>query len=273
MCPSCRAFITVNDKVCPYCDVQLGRRAVELRDTGALVAGIIPQARFVTVLILTLNLGIFAASVLASMQAGNEGALMSLDIRTLSLLGAARPDFVAAGQWWRLITAGFLHGGLMHIGFNMWALQDVGGHAEEVYGPRRMACIYLLSTVGGFFLSMIWSGRVSVGASAGLFGLIGAMIAVGVGNRSIEASMIRGFYVRWAVYGLLMGLLPFFQVDNAAHIGGLVTGFVCAYVLGLPSPQRRLMEQAVTALTGVVILVTAYAFLQMFLFYFTVTRR
>ena len=269
MCPNCRAFITTSDKICPYCDTEVGKRAVDLRPDG-LLGGMIPEARMVTVVLLTLNVGIFAASVLASMKAGNTGAIMGVDIRTLSLLGAARPDLIAMGQWWRFITAGFLHGGLMHILFNMWALQDIGGHAEEVYGPRRMICIWVLSTIGGFYLSMIWNRGVSVGASAGLFGLIGAMIAVGVLHKTWQAAALRAFYTRWAIYGLLMGLLPFFQVDNAAHIGGLITGFVSAYLLD--TPTRGWKEQLVTGLTALLSLITAYAFMKMFLFYLSFTR-
>lgn len=270
MCPNCRAFITTSDKVCPYCEMKIGPRAVDGRG-GQLLGGVIPETRMVTVILLTLNVGIFAASVLASMKAGNTEAIMGIDIRTLSLLGAARADFIAMGQWWRFITAGFLHGGLMHILFNMWALQDIGANTEEVYGPRRMICIWILSTIGGFYLSMVWNRGVSVGASAGLFGLIGAMIAVGVLHKTSNAAALRAFYTRWAIYGLLMGLLPFFRVDNAAHIGGLITGFVSAYLLDTPGRGAR--EQLVNGLTALLTLTAGYAFVKMFLFYTAFTNR
>jgi len=71
MCPHCRAFITTKDKVCPYCDTEVGPRAIDRRDPGALFAGMIPSARFVTVLILTLTAGMFLVTVLASMKSGN----------------------------------------------------------------------------------------------------------------------------------------------------------------------------------------------------------
>src|SRR4029077_15655041 len=91
-----------------------------------------------------------------------------------------------------------------------------------------------VSTVCGFFSSTLWSPGLSVGSSAGIFGLIGAMIALGVRHRSTLGDHIRGLYIRWAIYGLLFGLLPFFQIDNAAHVGGLASGFGVAYVAGLP---------------------------------------
>jgi rhomboid protease GluP len=265
MCPHCRAFITTDDKICPYCDMKVGPRAIDLRGGGDMIAGIIPSAQFVTMMILTINVALFLITVLASMKAG-LGGLFGLDVMTLSRFGAARPDAIAAGQWWRLLTAGFLHGGLMHILFNCWALMDISAHAEQTYGPRRLIAIYLLSTAGGFYTSMVWNRGVSVGASAGLFGLIGAMIAIGVFHKTYEASAIKGLYVRWAIYGLLWGLLPFFRVDNAAHIGGLVTGFLAAWVAGTPRLIRTWRDSAWDFISGLLVMLTAISFWKMYAF-------
>src|ERR1035437_9070113 len=172
MCPNCRAFITTKDKICPYCEVKVAPRAVD-RMGGDLLGGLIPSALFATIVILTLNVGIFLLTLLAS--ASNGGGLMNIDIYTLLRFGATSPRFILGGQWWRLLTAGFLHGGLMHIAFNCWALKDVGSHAEQEYGARRMTAIYLISTIGGFAASTMYgllrrADIPSVGASAGLFG-------------------------------------------------------------------------------------------------------
>jgi rhomboid protease GluP len=153
----------------------------------------------------------------------------------------------------------------MHILFNCWALMDVGARAEEVYGTKRMTAIYMISSVGGFVASMMWRPTVSVGASAGLFGLIGAMIAVGWLHHSAEAQMLKGFYLRWAVYGLLWGLLPFFRVDNAAHIGGLATGFVTAWLADLPAPMKPWKERLWGGIAGAMVALTVLAFVRMFL--------
>ena len=168
------------------------------------------------------------------MRAGNG----TLHEYRLSDAGAVRRKVASAhpvGQWWRLVTAGFLHGGLMHILMNSWVLFDLGAQVEEVYGPSRMMVIYFVSTVCGFLASMFWSPMVpSIGASAGIIGLIGTMIALGMMHRSALGAAIRGVYVRYAVYVLLFGLLPFFSIDNAAHIGGLAGGFVVARLAALP---------------------------------------
>lgn len=266
MCPNCRAFITTKDKICPYCDTPVAPRAVDLRSSGDLLGGLIPGARAVSMTILTLNLGLYVVTALASIKMGRGGGWTNIDPSVLLQFGASYPALVfGEHQWWRLITAGFLHGGLMHILFNTWALMDISAHAEEIYGPKRMTLIYLVSTMGGFTLSAL-SGKFSIGASAGLFGLIGAMIAVGVLHKSFEAAAIRAFYTRWAIYGILMGLLPFFRVDNMAHMGGLATGFVLAWLTGTASLNRRSMEPVWTVVLGVVLLMTAYAFFSMFLF-------
>ncbi len=84
--------------------------------------------------------------------------------------------------------------------------------------------------------------------------------------------MIRGMYIRWAVYGLLMGLLPFFQVDNAAHIGGLAGGFVVAYIAGLPGDRSKWIESFWSVALGLSVAITAFAFVQMAA-WFTLTSR
>ena len=264
MCPHCRAFITDDDKICPYCDAPVGPRAIDVRDPKALLGGLIPHARFVTFTILTINVGLFIATVVNSMSHGNEGAFMGLDTGTLYLFGAKFPKAILDGAWWRLITAGFLHGGLMHILMNSWALMDVGAHVEETYGANRMVCIYFVSTVTGFAASTFWSQAPSVGASAGLFGLIGAMIAVGVVHRSALAQAIKGMYMRWAAYGLIFGFLGFLPIDNAAHIGGLAGGFAVAWLADLPSPIPS-RERIWTYGAWVCLALTAIAFAEMFL--------
>src|SRR5436190_685390 len=199
MCPHCRAFITVKDRVCPYCNEAVAPRQVSRDDSHALVGGIIPHVRFNTMIILLLNFGLYIATTIFSMRAGNPDAFMNLDIRTLVSFGAKWNTGLAHGEYWRLVTAGFLHGGLFHILINSWVLFDLGAQVEEIYGSSRMLVIYFASTVGGFYASALWSPAVSVGASAGLFGLIGAMIALGVRHRNPMGSAIRGMYIRWAI--------------------------------------------------------------------------
>jgi rhomboid protease GluP len=261
MCPQCRAFITTEDKTCPYCNTPVGARAIDKRNPGDIMGGLIPHARFTTTLILLINTGLYIAMALYSMKSG-RGSLMGLDGETLVNFGAMFPPYIHGGQWWRLITAGFLHGGLIHILMNSWVLFDLGAQTEEFYGTSRMIVIYFAATIAGFYASMYWA-QLSVGASAGLFGLIGAMIAFGVRERSSYGSALRSFYMRWAMYGLVMGfIIP--NIDMAAHIGGLAGGFAIGYVAGPP----RLVGHTETLWRGLAalsVVVTLLAFGAMFL--------
>ncbi len=230
MCPHCRAFITTRDKVCPYCNEPVAPRTYR-QEPNALLAGFIPQARYTTVLILLINLGFYLATGLYSTR-GGSGSFMDIDATTLVAFGAAYSPFVFAGQWWRLVTAGFLHGGLLHILFNSWALFDVGAQVDQIYGTPRMLVIYFISTVTGFFTSMMIRpvNGLSIGASAALCGLIGAMVAAGVKDRSAFGSVIRGAYIRWFIWILVFSLMP--GVDMAAHVGGFVGGFAIGWLAG-----------------------------------------
>lgn len=263
MCPHCRAFISAKDRVCPYCENEVGPPAARARPPEIL-AGWIPHARFTTTLLLLVNFGLYAAATLASLRAGNQD-LWTIDGRTLFDFGAKYRAAILLGQWWRLVTAGFLHGGLFHILMNSWVLFDLGALVEQTYGAARLVVIYFVATVAGFYASTIWYAGLSVGASAGIFGLIGAMIALGMRHRSALGAAIRSFYIRWAVYGLLLGLLPGLRIDNAAHIGGLVAGFGIGYLAGTPDLRPGWSEKLWRGAALAAILLTAYSFLEMYL--------
>ena len=265
MCPHCRAFITSKDRICPYCNEEVGSRAIDHRSPADILGGLIPPERFTTTMILLINAGLYLATVVYSMGVGNSGAFMNIDGRTLYQFGAKFSYSILRGEWWRLVTAGFLHGGLMHIAMNSWVLYDFGAQVEEIYGTSRFVVFYLLSTAGGFLASAFWSPTLSIGASAGLFGLIGVMIALGVRSKTSVGAAIRAVYIRYAIGGLLFGLLPYFHIDNAAHLGGLATGFVTAYFAGTPRISSSRTEQAWRLAAWASVAVTAYCFVKMYL--------
>jgi rhomboid protease GluP len=198
------------------------------------------------------------------MRAGNSQAFMGLDTRTLVLFGAKVGRGSSLFAWWRLVTAGFLHGGLLHIGMNSWVLFDVGAQVEEIYGTSRMLVIYFIANICGFYLSAVWNPGPSVGASAAIMGLIGAMIALSLHHRSALTAAIRGQYIRWVIYMLIFGLLPGLAIDNAAHIGGLAGGFGVAYLAGLPRWEGSPVERFWQIASYVCVLLTAYSFFEMY---------
>ena len=266
MCPHCRAFITTSDKVCPYCDATVGPRAIERRPDFQ-VSGFIPNARFTTVVILLINAGLYAATTLYSIgMSGGEGAF-NIHPQVLLLFGAKVPTLIAAGDWWRLITAGFLHGGILHILMNSWVIFDLGTTVEEFYGTARYLVLYVISTIAGFFASTWFSPAMSVGASAALFGLLGAMIAVGMRTSTPMGSAIRAHYTQWAIWGVVIGLLPGLRIDNAAHIGGLAAGLAFGYLAGTRPLAESWQEKAWKVAAALSVLLTAWAFVRMALFF------
>ncbi len=148
MCPNCRAFVTTSDRVCPYCQAPLGARAVERRNPGEILGGLIPHARFTTIIIMVLNTALFLVQQFVP-QSG------------ITQAGQSVPAAFMDGQWWRLVTAGFLHGGYLHILMNIWVLFDLGAEVELLYGTSRLIVFYFVSTVTGFWASSHFGSPVS----------------------------------------------------------------------------------------------------------------
>jgi rhomboid protease GluP len=156
------------------------------------------------------------------------------DARALVALGANYPPAVLQqGQWWRLVTSMFLHGGFLHLFFNGWALVQLGGLFERWIGSGRLVFTYFATGICGSLASVLFTNNVSVGASGAIFGLLGALIAfllrrrnrLAAGGKSILSQL-----VFWAGLNLILGAsMP--MIDNFAHIGGLVAGFVVGLLL------------------------------------------
>ncbi len=271
MCPNCRAFIDITDRICPYCDAQLGPRAIDLRGTQ-FVSSFLPRANVTSSVILILNVSFFLIELIVNYRLFNSGP-QALNLGTLVGLGAKYAPFIHAGQTWRLITAGFLHGGILHIAMNSWALFDLVGEVEQFYGTSRLIVAYIFSTFTGFLLSLLWYPHVtSMGASAACFGLIGIMLAMGLRQRSDPmAQAVRTYYGRWAVYALVFSFLP--GIDIAAHVGGFAGGFLIGLIGGLPSLPNTPREKVWKVLAGLAIAITLYAFWQDYRFFYVFTKQ
>ncbi len=148
-----------------------------------------------------------------------------------------------SGEWWRLITNVFLHGGLLHIAFNMWCLWNLGALCESLYGRWTYATIYLICGLGASLASAAWHPFIpSVGASGAIFGLAGALIAAfKLGEFSVPRSALSGTLRSlgaFVVYNLIFGaVIP--GIDNTAHIGGLVTGLILGALIALLAPRQE----------------------------------
>jgi len=260
MCPNCRAFITTSDRVCPYCGVRVGQRAIERRSPAGALGGLIPATHFTTVLILLVNIALYGASAWLS------GSFIDMNPRALWVLGGKLGQSIWVDhQYWRLVTAGFLHGGLMHIAFNAYALFIIGGQIEELFGTPRYLVMYFAGSVAGFWLSArMMPGVLSIGASAGIMGLIGAIVAFGHISGTQVGRMIRNQYLGLLAINVVWGFLPGMAVDNYAHAGGFLAGLGIAWVCGSPMRSTPAREAMWRALATVCVLITAYSFWLMY---------
>jgi membrane associated rhomboid family serine protease/cytochrome c-type biogenesis protein CcmH/NrfG len=196
------------------------------------------------------NIAVFLATALAS------GSPLNISGEVSVHYGANFGPYTLSGQWWRLLTYMFLHGGAMHIFFNMWCLWDLGRLCESLYGRWTFAATYLITGVSGGLASVAWNpGVLSVGASGAIFGLAGALIAsFYLGEFSLPRVAISGTLrslVIFAVFNLGFGQL-FGGIDNACHIGGLVSGLILGALIARLSPQPVALRRA--TVVGVVAL-------------------
>jgi rhomboid protease GluP len=159
----------------------------------------------------------------------------STSTRALVTMGAQVNGLVDAGQYWRLVTAMFLHIGIAHLAFNAYALYSLGLDLERYYGPLRFALIYFLSGLAGGVLYFIVGPlqTVSAGASGAIFGIIGAELAFILSNRRLFGSFGRQRLANVGVL-LLINLFLGFSIpgiNNVAHIGGFLGGFALGFAL------------------------------------------
>jgi rhomboid protease GluP len=199
------------------------------------------------------------------MGGGNPFAILAPEGQVEFILGAsgASPVF-RYGRWWTILSASWLHGGLLHIVFNMLWVRQLGPVTADIYGPGRMIIIYTCAGAMGFALSSVagaylaWmpipflrGANLTVGASASIFGLLGALVYYG---RRGGSSIIRGEAMGYAITLGLMGfIMP--GVDNYAHAGGFLGGYMASRWLDPLKPER--MDHLVLA--AVCLLVTALA--------------
>jgi membrane associated rhomboid family serine protease len=228
---------------CPECARQ---RTRVVRGVGEASSFASAPATFI---LIALNAAAFLAEI-ASANGGFGGVGSSTAVGEFGLYGVG----VAEGEWYRLLTGGFLHASLLHIGFNMFALYFLGRMLEPSIGTVRFVFLYAASLFGGAFGALLLSGpdTFTIGASGGIFGLFGAAFVIARG---------RGFDAVAGSIGviLLLNLAISFgtpRISLGGHLGGLVAGVVCALVIiagdrGRLGPNRLTMELvAMAAVAG-----------------------
>jgi rhomboid protease GluP len=242
LCPSCGKLVGVNDEECLSC----GRKRPGLwgltsafrqlgRDLGfvqAVIGG--------SVLLYLMTLAVDPQGI----RMNGLFNLLAPSAESLLRFGAtgAMPVF-GLDRWWTVLSAGWLHGGLLHIGFNVYWVRFLAPETAELYGAARMVIIYTLSSVVGFLVSSAGNHfffafadfqHFTVGASAPILGLLGAMVYYG---RRAGSSAVGRTAWSYAIFMIVFGFLMR-GVDNWAHVGGFAGGYLCGLVLDPMKPER-----------------------------------
>jgi rhomboid protease GluP len=266
VCPSCGSLVGINDDQCYSC----GRRNPGMWGLTPLLRRLGNDLGFAQVVV-TGCVGLYLATLMATanpFNVSNPLLFLSPDTQALLRFGAsgAYPVFIL-GHWWTLLSATWLHGGLLHIYFNLMWIRQLAPVVAELYGPGRTVIIYTVAGVCGFFLSstaglllgwlpipVLRGASVTIGASASIFGLLGALVYYG---RRGGSSMIQGEATRYAIILFVMGLiLP--GVDNYAHAGGFGGGYLMSRWLD-PLTRER-VDHVVVALVCLILTLLAVVF-------------
>ncbi len=259
LCPSCGTLVGVNATRCHQCGTNL-RYSLAAASRG--LSGFFGGEAPVTTAMLAANLLMFGVSWLALSSQGEGGGLsilMGMQGEALYRLGFSSPyGIFVQHEWFRLITAMFLHGGLLHIGFNMMALLQLGPALEELYGSARYLFVYVLTGSFGFLASAFLGHNNSLGASGALLGLVGAILAVttrrgGTYMRALRSRLISSVVLLFALGFMGMG------IDNYAHFGGLAVGFGLGRLFpdrAAFTPGERRLDNVLGWLAGLAIIVS-----------------
>jgi rhomboid protease GluP len=244
LCVSCGVLVGVSDDTCYNC----GRRNPALWGWAPALRALGNDMGFVPFVIGTCVVLYGLTLVFSGGQIGMNGlfGFLAPSLRAEFLFGASggRPIF-AFDRWWTVLSASWLHGSALHILFNMMWVRQLAPATAEMYGPGRMVIIYTVAGVSGFALSSFaWAflpnliilrgSEFTVGASAAIFGLLGALVYYG---RRSGSSVVRGQAISYAV---MLGLFGFLMpgIDNYAHAGGFAGGYLAGRLLDPLKPER-----------------------------------
>jgi rhomboid protease GluP len=232
LCPNCRKLISMDEPACPYCGMAHPGSLSWTQSLGGLFSD--PE-KTIRVIIIT-NVVMFILSLLLNPSRAslsmNPFALLSPDHRSLVLLGETGAIPIGQwGRWWTLISASYLHGGILHILFNMMALKQIAPLIYQEYGFSRLAAIYTLGGAVGFFISYLAGIPFTIGASASVCSLIGSALYFGKSRGGAYGEAVYRQLGGWVLGIFAFGfLMP--GINNWGHGGGLLGGVVLGFLLG-----------------------------------------
>jgi rhomboid protease GluP len=264
ICPNCEKLIGADEERCPFCGAwrpglygltpRLQRLFGRRLDLDSVIFG-----ACVTLYVLSLAL---QPSAIFQMRGHGLGALfgiLSPDTHALYQLGMTGGLAWQQGWWWTIFSAIYLHGGLLHIFFNLMWIRQLGPNVTEVYGPARSFIIFTVAGATGFLASDLLSSAPTIGASGSIFGLLAALIVYG---RRRGISVLSAQLWQWAIILFVMGFMMS-GVNNWAHLGGFAGGWLTATMMRFDAEKRETPLVHVLAL--VLLALTAFAVVMSFI--------
>jgi rhomboid protease GluP len=239
LCPNCKKLISISEKKCPYCGT--GNPAAWWKN-NILTRGFNDPYLLVRSII-GVNIGIYVISLLLNPSgfglALNPLTFLAPSGQILELLGATGKVPIDAFQrYWTLVSANYLHGGILHIFFNMAAFRQLGLLVAREYGVYRMFIIYTLGGVIGFFISYLASVPWTIGASAAVCSLAGALLFYGKSRGGLYGRAIYKQIGIWVIILFIFGLLvP--VINNWGHGGGIAAGIGLGFLLGYQERKKE----------------------------------
>lgn len=228
LCPRCRQIIGSNENICSWCGTS--RTAPWWRLIN-MTRGSAPSDR-VVMAIVTVNIIFFAISLLLSANMPGSGGFLAPGRTSLFLLGATGTMPINNyGRFWTLVSANYLHGGIIHIIFNLMALRQLAPWVSTEYGVSRMFIIYTLGGVFGFLVSYVAGVTFTIGASAAICSLIGSLLYYGKSRGGAYGSSVYREVSGWVISLFVFGLISP-GINNWAHGGGIAGGIILGMLVG-----------------------------------------
>ena len=254
VCPGCGNLISTEETTCPMC----GAKHPNLFGVGPYLNKLFGQQIDILSLIPTACIAIYVLSLVLDLGSaltprGGIFGMLSPGGRPLEVLG------ITAGHkpWWTTLTAIYLHGGLLHILFNFIWIRQLGPEVGHLYGPARFFIIFTVGGAFGFVLSNTLTGVPTVGASGSIFGLLAALIVYGRNHRGAVADMLTRQLWQWAIMMFILGFMMS-GVNNIAHLGGFIGGWVAAQVLVRGAAYQETRTVTLVALLALALTIGAF---------------
>jgi rhomboid protease GluP len=237
LCPSCGRLVSINADRCMHC----GRWRPGLWGWGPVLQNLLGDVGVIS-LVTALMIGLYVLSLLldprAIFRSGGFLNFLSPSMQSLYKLGMTGTLAMSQGRWWTLFTAIYLHGGILHILFNVLWIRQIGPVVENVYGASRFVVIFTFAGVFGFLVSNFLGVPFTIGASGSIFGLFGALVYYGRTRGGTFGTAVYRQVGQWALVLFLFGFM-FPGINNWAHAGGFVGGYLAGRLLGFLESKRE----------------------------------